>query len=305
MTAAIRKFRGWPVICAALLLLVTAGCSMVRLGYGQLDSLAVWTAQDYFDLDPAQREAFSQRFVRLHAWHRREQLPDYARFFAEAQTRAGRGLSAEDMLWLIDGIKARYAAIAARAAPDAAELLAGLTPAQVENFRREIDEANRKFLRENRSKESIESRRAAQNKRTLAQLRDWVGALSDAQEQRITELLREVPLTDLLRHEDRLRRQREFLVLLESRTGDRGLFATRVRDWLVHWERGRSPELAKAFDESWRKRAVFYAAADKLLTPAQRSHLTRRLQAYSEDFIMLAGEGQTVAKGDCARIAAC
>ncbi len=305
MNAAARIPRAWFALCAALVLLATAGCSMVRIGYGQLDTLAGWTAQDYFDLDPAQRETFNERFTRLHAWHRREQLPEYARFFSEARVRAERGLGEADLLWLIDGIKSRYAAVAARAAPDAAELLAGLTPAQVEHLKRELDKANRKFLREHRSNESEEQRRAAQDKRTLAQLRDWVGPLTEAQQQQLAAPMRALPLIDRLRHEDRLRRQKEFLALLESRQGDRVQFTARVRDWLVHWERGRPPVLARAFDESWKQRAAFYAAADRLLTHAQRGHLARRLQNYSDDFIALAGEGTTIAKSDCARINAC
>ena len=296
------------LLLCALLLSLAAGCSMVRLGYGQLDTLASWRAQDYFDLDPAQRDSFNQRFVRLHAWHRSEQLPEYARFITETRTRAERGLQAEDILWLIDGIKARYGVMAARAAPDAAELLAGLTPAQIDHLRKELDQGNRKFLRENRSNESLENRRQAQNRRTLNQLRDWVGTLSAEQEQRIAVLLREVPLTDRLRHEDRLRRQQEFLALLEQRGGDRKVFAARLRDWLVNWEQGRPPALARAFDESWKKRAAFFAEVDAMLTPVQRAYLLRRLQNYSDDFIALAGAGQTVAKSeksDCAKIAAC
>ena len=292
------------LLCALLLPLV-AGCSMVRLGYGQLDTLAGWRAQSYFDLDPAQRDSFNARFVRLHAWHRREQLPEYARFLADVRTRAERGLQAQDILWLIDGVKARYAVIAARAAPDAAELLAGLNPAQIEHLKREFEQDNRKFLRENRSNESVENRRQAQNRRTLKQLGDWVGPLSPEQEQRFTELLREIPLVDRLRHEDRLRRQKEFLALLESRDGDRKAFAARLRDWLVNWESSRPPALARAFDESWKKRAEFYAAVDAQLTPAQRTHLVRRLGSYAEDFVALAAEGPTVAKADCAKIAAC
>lgn len=295
------------LLCALLLSLV-AGCSMVRLGYGQLDTLAGWRAQSYFDLDTAQRDSFGQRFARLHAWHRSEQLPEYARFLAETRSRAERGLQAEDILWLIDGIKARYGVMAARAAPDAAELLAGLNPAQVEHLKREFEQDNRKFLREHRSSESADNRRQAQNRRTLKQLADWFGTLSAEQEQRITELMRELPLIDRLRHEDRLRRQKEFLALLEIRNGDRAAFSTRLRDWLVNWEQGRPPALTQAFNESWKKRAAFYAAVDGMLTPAQRSHLLRRLQRYSEDFIALAGEGHAVAKSghsDCAKIASC
>lgn len=293
------------LVSLLLSLLLISGCSMVRVGYGHFDSVAEWMANDYFDLNSDQRTLFAQRFDRLHDWHRQTQLTEYAKFLADFQSRAKRGLREADMLWLVDGFKQRYARIAVYSAADAADLLATLTPEQIETFRRQMDKANRKFLSENRSNESVENRRQAQNKRTLSQLGDWVGTLSDAQQQRIRELLREVPLTDRLRHEDRLRRQNEFLALLETRGYERNAFAARLRDWLVNWEQSRPPALARAFEESWHKRAAFYAAVDGTLTPVQRAHLLRRLQNYSEDFIALAGEGQAVAKADCAKLSTC
>lgn len=282
----------------ALALLLSAGCSLVRLGYGQLDTIAGWMAHEYFDLEATQREAFRQRFERLHAWHRREQLPEYAQFLSETRSRAQRGVNPADLLWLIDGMKSRYAVIAARAAPDAADLLAGLSAAQIEHLRSELDDMNRKFLKENRTRESVAARRQHQQRTALKQIREWTGSLNDAQEARISTLLLQVPLTDELRHEDRLRRQREFLALLESRTGDRAAFTQRLRDWLVHWERSRPPELARAFEESWQRRAEFYAAVDRLLTPEQRAHLLQRLQLYIDDFRQLSVQKQTVARAD-------
>lgn len=291
------------LLCALALLLV-AGCSMVRLGYGQFDTIAGWMAHEYFDLEPAQRDAFSRRFERLHTWHRREQLPEYAQFLGEARTRAQRGLQTSDMLWLFDGIKSRYALIAARAAPDAADLLASLSAAQIDHLRRELEETNRKFLQENRTRESLVARRQHQQRTTLSQLRDWVGPLSDAQEVKIVALLQQVPLTDALRHEDRQRRQREFFVLLDARSGDRAAFARRVSDWLVHWERGRSPELMRGFDQSWKRRAEFYAAVDKMLTAEQRTHLTHRLQDFIDDFRQLSAWNAAVAQTGWAKMAA-
>ena len=299
-----RSGRTWLALCITLLLLGTAGCSMVRLGYGQFDTLASWMAHEYFDLEPAQRDNFSQRFERLHAWHRREQLPEYAQFLGEARTRAQRGLQASDMVWLFDGIKSRYALIAARAAPDVAELLVSLSAAQIEHLRRELDESNRKFLKKNRTRESLAARRQHQQRNTLKQLRDWIGPLSDAQEVKTVALLQQVPLTDALRHEDRLRRQREFFLLLDARSGDRAAFARRVNDWLVHWEHGRSPELARGFDESWKRRAEFYAAVDKLMTAEQRTHLTHRLQDFIDDFRQLSVRNAAVEPTGRARMAA-
>lgn len=284
-------------LCACILMLAT-GCSMVRVGYGQVDTLAGWMAHDYFDLEPAQRDDFSRRFEKLHVWHRRDQLPEYTQFLAETKIRAQRGISATDILWLIDGMKSRYAVIAVRAAPDAADLLAGLSNTQIDHLRREIGRMNEKFLKENRTLESVSVRRQRQQRTALAQIRDWVGPLSSSQESRIITMLQQVPLSDALRHEDRQRRQREFLTLLETRNVDRKLFNQRVRDWLLNWESNRPPELARSFEQSWIKRADFYAAIDKMLTTEQRSHLTRRIQDYIDDLSYLATQKTAVARND-------
>lgn len=271
-----------------LCLLILGGCNMVRTGYGHIDTLASWMANDYFDLNPDQRDQFTQRFERLHAWHRREQLPEYAQFLTDTQSRARRGLREDDILWLVDGFKLRYARIAARGAADAADLLATVSPQQIETFRQQLDKDNRKFQREQRSAGTEAERRKVMQQRTLTQLKEWVGALTDEQETKAIAMLRTMPLIDKLRHEDRLRRQREFIALLELRGGDRKVFAQRLRDWLENWEAGRTPEQVRLFDESWKKRAEFYAAMDRLLTTGQRNHLGNRLQDFIDDFRRLA-----------------
>ena len=282
-------------LCALCLLLV-GGCSMVRVGYGHLDSVTMWMAHDYFDLNGEQRDAFAQRFERLHAWHRREQLPEYAQFLEETRTRIKRGLHAADLLWLLDGARQRYARIAARGAADAADLLATLSPEQIDAFKRQLDKNNKKFLREHRSNDSEAERRKIVERRTLSRLRDWVGPLTNAQEAQIIKMLPMVPLVDRLRHEDRLRAQREFLTLLEQRHSERRIFAQQLRQWLEHWEAGRSAEQARLFEESWQKRAELYAAISRTLTTEQREHLLNRLQDYIEDFRHLAERSAGIAQ---------
>lgn len=280
---------------AALCLLLAGGCSMVRIGYVHVDSVATWMVHDWFDLDAAQRDDFARRFERLHAWHRYQELPEYARFLGEMQQRARRGLRTADMRWLVDGFRQRYARIAERGAEDAAALLATLTPAQVAAFRQQLDRANHKFLDEHRSNEGETARRRIAERRLLSRLHEWAGPLSDAQEARITELARALPLVDRLRHRDRLRRQREFLALLELRGGERRVFTQRLRAWLVHWEGGRDPAEERRFEDSWKKRAELWEAVDRMLTPAQRDHLVQRLQDYIDDFRQLAEPRRGVA----------
>ncbi len=97
-----------PTILRIVFLLLTAlllhGCSAVRLGYGNADSLAHWWIDQYLDLAPEQDALSRERLARLMAWHRKTQLPDYVtllrqgKAFAAGQPTAGDALALGDNL---------------------------------------------------------------------------------------------------------------------------------------------------------------------------------------------------------------
>src|SRR5258708_7753751 len=76
--------------------LLISGCSAIRIGYNQADTILAWMADDYFDFDAAQKQDFNTRIDRLLKWHRQEQLPDYARFLAEIKQRGQQRLTRDD-----------------------------------------------------------------------------------------------------------------------------------------------------------------------------------------------------------------
>jgi hypothetical protein len=279
--------RSVRVLLIALALAALGGCNLLRFGYGHLDNYALWQADDYFDLDPQQRQEFRERFARLHDWHRREQLPDYAALLGAIKARAQRGLAREDVLWITDNVRARYRAVAERAAPEAAAMLLKVTPAQLEHLQRQWEKDNRAFVREYRLEASAEAQRRAATDRALSRVREWTGALSAEQEEKVAALAAMVPMNHRLRHEDRLRRQREFLQLMGQR-GDPARFAERLRHWLVNWEEGRDPAYDRLWAQWTQRQADFYVAVDGLLTPEQRVAVARRLDRYAQDFTQLA-----------------
>jgi len=276
------------LLLAILLALATLqGCSLLRLGYGQLDHIAAWMADDYFDLDHQQKDEFHKRFARLHEWHRYEQLPDYAAFLRDIRGRVEKGLAREDVVWVAEGVRARYRTLARHGADDAATLLLTITPQQIEALKRQWDKDNRKFIRDHKLDGTPQERQRARVKRALDQVTDWVGSLTPEQEERIAALVTAAPSIQPLRHEDRRRRQREFLALLEQRANP-AEFPARLRDWLIDWEKGRAPQYQRLQPEAWENRIAFLVAVDRMLTPHQRATLTRRLQNYIDDFTRLA-----------------
>ena len=274
-------------ILLTLLLALLAGCSFVRIGYPQLDTIAEWTADEYFDLDPEQKHDFRVRFGRFHEWHRYEQLPDYAVFLAETKARLQRGLTREDALWVTNGVRARYRTLVTHVADDAAAMLMSVTPAQLDTLQNQWEKLNRRFIREYRLEASVDEQRRVTGRRALSRIRGWVGHLDDEQEQRILAWASDLPLIHGPRHLDRLRRQREFLQLMSQRN-DAGRFAARLRNFLSNWEEGRDPGYDRLFNEWTQQQADFYVAVYGILLPHQREAVAERLQGYINDFTRLA-----------------
>jgi hypothetical protein len=274
-------------IAALLALIALAGCNMLRLGYGQIDVYAAWQADAYFGLDQAQRQEFNKRFDRLHEWHRHNQLPEYAAFLAAMKERIQRGPTNDDARWVTEGVMSRYRALVKYASDDMAAMLMTVTPAQLETLKQRWEKDNRRFASEHKLKEGAEAQRRAAARRALERIREWTGNLSVEQEDKIAVLAAELPMNHHLRHEDRMRRQREFLQLMAQREDPRK-FAERLRQFMTSWEQGRDPEYQRLWEQWARKQAEFYVAVYRMLTPQQRAAVERRIQNYIDDFTRLA-----------------
>ncbi len=274
------KFRS--ISLSILIAVGVAGCTGLRLGYPQADVILGWRANTYFDLEREQRRDFSARLDRLLAWHRFEQLPEYATFLTTAIHKAEHGLKTDDIAWLVDGFRARYRLVINRGGADAAEVLTTLAPEQVVTLQKQFTKDNRKFADEYELDGGVEKRKRARLKKTLGQIEDWAGSLSHEQESKIAALLDPIPLIEHSRLEDRARRQREFVEILKMRQS-KPEFAASLQHWLLDWDAGRSPEYAKLTSEVYSQRLQFYVAVDKLLTREQRQHVIARLQKYVDD----------------------
>jgi hypothetical protein len=274
-----------------------AGCTGLRVGYNQADIILAWRANTYFDLDRDQRRDFSARLDRLLEWHRHEQLPEYAKFLTAAIDKSEHGVKVEDIAWFVDGFRARYRTIVNRGVADAAEVLSTLTPEQIVNLQKQFAKDNRKFADENELESGVEKRKRARLKKSLSQIEDWAGNLTREQETKVGALLDPIPLIEHLRHQDRMRRQREFVEILKLRQ-NKPEFATRLHQWLLDWDHGRSPEYEHLAEEVYTQRLHFYVAVDKLLTREQRHRAVDRLQKFVDDCKALSKRPPAQAKGD-------
>lgn len=283
-------------VLVAVVAALLVSCTFNKFAYNQADTVAAWMVDDYFDLQSAQEEDFRQRFAHFHAWHRKVQLPEYAQFMRTARTRIERELTREDVLWFIDGMRARVRTAGRKAAPDAAALFATLTPAQIEHLQRKIEKSNRKYLDEHKLNGTPEERHEAEGEKVVKQIEKWLAPLNREQKARVMTLVRERPQIEKQRYAERLRRQKELVELLSHRREDPQRFTQRVTDWMVGWERNRSAEYQKQLDASWQKRADLLVEVYRSFTPDQRIAALQRINTYAADFTQLAQQATSASQ---------
>jgi len=278
----VRKF------LVALAVPLLASCSFARIGYDNADTAVRFMASSYFDLNHEQAEELRLRVVQFHQWHRQNELPAYAALMRGASARAGRGITAEDVAWGLANVRARYRKFAAKAAEDAAPVLATLEPAQLAVLEHKFAESNEKYAKEYLSKDDAKRRRV-QAKRMLDRFRDVAGSLTHEQEARIERFALDHERHVELRFEDRQHWQRDLVALLREHRDPKDL-GPRLAYLFNHPELRRSEEFSRE-DKRWNEDfGRLIADLDRTLSDRQRAHVVKRLLDYAEDFSALAGK---------------
>lgn len=264
----------------ACLLAMLGGCSAIRTLYDQAEHLVAWRLDDYFDLTAEQRAAFHSRFAPLHAWHRRNELQRYAALLAAAEQRLARGPTAEDIDWMRAEARARANVFIAQANDDFVFLLASLTDRQVERAAQRFERDNRKYAREHGAGAAADEQRRLRAHRDIEQIEHWSGSLTRAQKARIETLSAALPLDAEAHLQERIRRQREFLALLQQRR-DLDHFAVGMKQWLTNWDAKRPADVHRTLDEFDRARSAMLIQTYALLDAPQQRKVAERLRWYA------------------------
>lgn len=266
-----------------LMALPLCGCSTVRFAYENADTYVRWRLTAYIDVQGDAADELDDRIDEFHAWHRKNELPKYAKLAHEAEQRFGDGVSRQDMIWGYDAVRVQARESLRKAAELLAPLLDRMTPEQIRYMEHGIAEENRRFHREN-LRGSERERRQRRARYAVDRLEDWVGKLTKAQVERVREFAERAPLLDDMRDRDRKRLQADVMAIIRARQA-----RSRLADRLAGWEDGRDPAYAAGI-EKWRDHAfALFADIDRSLTPEQRARVQRSLRRYAEDFEALAG----------------
>jgi hypothetical protein len=178
---------------AALALVVgLSGCSALREGYNNLDTLAMWWVSRMVSLDDVQKAQLRTGMQRLIVWHRRNELSEWSAMITEAR-RATTDALTEDELRALD---ARLSASLTRtlqvAATELAPVLRSLNEAQWQELDRSIDKQGAQAAKRwAGNEERVRAERAKGFERSLER---WIGDVDRSQRAEIVALERSWPL---------------------------------------------------------------------------------------------------------------
>lgn len=281
------------VLAVAVLLL--GGCSLLRLSYGQLPTIAYWMLDGYVDFTSAQSERVREQLADWLRWNRATQLPDYAALLERARVEILVDTTPARVCgWLDEGV-ARTQVAFERALPAAGDLVRSLAPAQIDHMREHMDKTNAE-LREEYVERSPERRRKDTVKRVVDRAETLYGRLGEAQRDAVARDLDASPFDAERWLAHRQRRQRELLDTLRRLRAERATDAQAQAALRTLFEHARrSPEDAyRAYEQRVRRYGCEFAARlHNSTTPEQRQTAAANLAGWENDLRLLAAEPAT------------
>lgn len=268
-----------------LLSVAVTGCG-VRFVYNQLDWLIPWYLDDYIELESTQKAQFQKRLQAYLAWHRQEQLPQYAAFLHQVADQAASGLTVDDIGKIEQQTEVFAQALIDRMLTDLIDLLATASDAQIAQLFERLEKDNAAYRKEYIDV-SPQQQRKARFKEVIKYAERWTGRLSDDQVAQISEWAEQFELMGPEIEASRLAWQQEFKRILLLRR-DRVAYEAAFRDLIRNPKFGRSTELQKKLEHNSQLVLQLYLALDKSLSASQRKHMVEKLHSYADDFLILA-----------------
>jgi hypothetical protein len=275
------------LLCACLL----AGCSALRLGYSNGESVAYWWLNGYVDFEADQRPWVTKHIANLFAWHRNTQLDEYAELLTHTQQQLQHNVTQADVLNQYEALTKSAQVLVDQALPELTDLALALQPQQIAHLEKKFASNNDGYRKEY-LRGDLEQRQLARYKKVMKQAEYWFGDFSREQQAQIRAASDARPLNNELRLALRLRRQQELIALLKKVQNEKlGREATMalLKDYVAGVFGQFGDKQHKAFyDASKDGSARMVTTIINIATPAQKAHAVKKLQRWIEDCHALA-----------------
>jgi hypothetical protein len=282
------------IVVLAVAVCALVACSAVRFGYNQAPELVYWWLDGYADFDDAQSRRVRELVAEWFAWHRRTQLPDYARLLARAQAEALADTTPERACGWWNTLRERGELAMTQALPAAAELMPALSTTQLAHVQHRQAKSNEDFRNEylaadapQRLKDSV--------RRTIERAEILYGRLDDAQRERVAKLVAASPFDPELWLAERKERQREALQMMRHFVEDppgREAALTTLKIYVDRLMRSPREGYRRYDDKLTLYNCAFAASLHNSTSPAQRQAAAAKLKNWEIDLRALAADAK-------------
>ena len=277
-------------IIGLLLTLSVAACSVLSVAYNNAPTAITWIANDWFDFEAPQKSAFSERAEKLMQWHRRNELPDYAKFLQGVYTRAQGTITDADVQWMIGEVQTKYRLTGARLAQEAGELAPLLTADNLKAFDARVAKVNAEFTKDYLTPPTVRVKKK-RFERIVENTETWMGKLTDAQLNRLGEAADALPMNYPLVFEERVLRQLAMRAIVQSaadKSASKEQVVARLNVWAKDWETGRSAAY-KAYTAQYLTQSYrMFSELSNSATPEQRAYANKKLKETIDEILALA-----------------
>ncbi|MCT8167439.1 DUF6279 family lipoprotein [Pseudomonas putida] len=259
-----------------------AACTRIDLAYRNLDRLVPWSLDDYLDMNSEQKALLDDRLKQHLAWHCKTQLPGYLDWLDRVRDMvADDQVTDQSVQQRTDEARQAIGRVAEAITPSAAELLRGMSDAQVaemrETFRDDISERQKKYV-DTPLAEQIARRAERMEKR----LTPWFGELTPAQQQRVRVWAQALGDQNREWIANRAHWQQQLLLAMNQRND--ASFEPRLATLLQRKESLWTPAYKAAYQNTEQQARSLLVDLVQQSTPQQRRFLQDRLSKVRADF---------------------
>lgn len=278
---------------AMTLAVALAGCSLVKLGYGQASPIAFRWIDGYVDLDDAQSLIARSALEETVAWHRRTQLPDYVQLLGRAESEVLVDTTPERMCAWAGEVRSRMDPILQFLAPPITDVALTLAPAQFAHIEKRFAQTNEEFRDEHLQKNPQRRQRAA-TERAVDRAEMLYGKLDDAQRALVADSVRTSPYDAERVDAERKLRQQEALAFfrrLRATNPGREEALLQVRAYLHVLDRSPRETYRVYAERVIAHNCALASALHNGASAEQRRNAARKLGGWRDDLRVLSGDG--------------
>ena len=276
--------------------LVVGGCTF-RASYNRLDWLLTEYLESYVELNKDQKTALRQRMAASLDWHRRTQLPAYVLWLQSVRHDVQHGITQDQVEQHGLQLLILWRALMVRFADDMAVLLPQLDVSQHEALFESFAEENAEY-HEDYIQVSHQQRQKHYTERLEGIFDNWLGSLTEQQEQRIASSAAQLQPIATEALKTRLRWQMQLREILQYHK-DTATTQAALHDLFVNPEQLRTDRYKQQLIHNSDVITQLIADVGNQLTEKQQQHLNRRIDKYINLFNELAAENEVNPARQC------